>query len=234
MGSPYIQYDDLTAFASEGGYSIVTALDNLSAVFLLSACEVMTMRWLWESPLSRISDNDYQAILDMIAETVYELMTTFAIGQIISTINDISAMDNVLILAGQSVAQSDYPELTTVVPSSWLNGGNIDLPQMNNAGIFGKNESLSNLGTFRGENTHVLTVSEMPSHTHVQDAHVHSEVIPVVTPSAGGEIPALADLTVPTASVTGSTVATNQNTGGDNAHENVQRSLCTYWWIIAK
>lgn len=209
----------------------MTALSDLSAVFLLSACRVMTMKWLWQSPLEKITDAEYQQILQMIAETEYSLMSGFAIGQIMPTVSDLSSYINVLALDGSTVLQADYPELTGVVPASWLVGADIQLPNMNETGVHG--EDGTNLGDVVGENAVTLQISEIPSHTHVQNAHSHSYTQTSAIPTAAGLEPTFADLTTNFPSVTGNTVATNQNTGGDGAHNNIPRSLAVRWWIVA-
>ena len=77
-----------------------------------------------------------------------------------------------------------------------------------------------------GAKTHTLTSAEMPSHTHTQDAHLHSASVLTGT---GLDISVGAS-TIPVAGNTGSTVATNQNTGGGGAHANLQPYLVTYMW----
>lgn len=89
-----------------------------------------------------------------------------------------------------------------------------------------------------GAKTHTLTSSEMPVHTHTQDAHSHTEV--GITGSTGnftgavndtssggtGGSPNSASMAVSTAAAT----ATNQNTGSGSAHNNVQPYIVVYMW----
>lgn len=232
MGSPLIQYSDVAALAAVGGYSTIAALDNLSAAFLLSSCLVMRQRWLWQSPLVKISDATWQDINSMIDEAVYQLMSNFAVGQIIQSVADLSSYDQVLELDGSTVLVADYPTLASVVPASWIVGSDINLPDMSDAGIFG--DGVGSVGTFFGENDVTLTESEMPVHTHIQNSHTHTEVIPSIIPTAAGLEPALASLVTAVPSITGATVATNQTAGSGNSHNNIQRSLLVKWWIIAK
>jgi len=76
-----------------------------------------------------------------------------------------------------------------------------------------------------GEKTHTLTTSEMPSHTHVQDAHTHT--LPVTT---GTGLGLLGGGATSSAGITGSTTATNQTTGGDGAHNNLMPYIAIYMW----
>jgi hypothetical protein len=80
-----------------------------------------------------------------------------------------------------------------------------------------------------GANTHTLITAEMPSHTHVQDAHSHTAPVfatdangPNFDRSAGGGAEGVA--------TTNATTATNQNTGGGEAHNNLQPYIVVYMW----
>jgi microcystin-dependent protein len=97
-----------------------------------------------------------------------------------------------------------------------------------------------------GSKTHTLTTSEMPTHTHVQDAHAHAITDPghlhttnVFTQSGGGGSSTLTTGTISAevstdAQVTGITVnnqtATNQNAGSSAAHNNLQPYIVVYMW----
>lgn len=232
MASPYLQFGKLQALAAGGGYNSSPALSQLSAVFLLSACTYLQEQWLWQNPIAPIDDTTYQDILSMIAQAEADLMTSFAIGQIIPSIGDLSSNDNLLRLDGSTVLQVDYPALAAVVPSAWLVGADIQLPDMREKSLHG--DDTTNVGAIVGENSVTLQIGEMPSHTHMQDAHSHGYTLAVSTPTAAGLEPALASLVTVTPSVTGTSVATNQNTGGDQPHNNVPESLAVYWYIVAR
>lgn len=87
-------------------------------------------------------------------------------------------------------------------------------------------------GETGGSKTHTLTSGEMPSHTHTQDAHSHTVYGAIFQEAGSGTNHR--ELTnsgsggddVASQSVT----ATNQNTGGGSAHNNLQPYVVCYVW----
>jgi microcystin-dependent protein len=85
-----------------------------------------------------------------------------------------------------------------------------------------------------GAKTHTLSSGEMPSHTHTQDAHSHTlnriEVKSNQNFTGTGNNP-LNDAGAATGyASTSSVAATNQNTGGGGAHNNLQPYIVVYMW----
>lgn len=90
----------------------------------------------------------------------------------------------------------------------------------------GSNVDGKTLGATGGEESHTLTVAEMPTHTHIQNAHSHSILIrgnsgnSILSVSSSGVLGTPSQIT-PISSDT----ATNQNTGGGTPHPIMQPTL---------
>jgi len=91
-------------------------------------------------------------------------------------------------------------------------------------GISGSGSGLTarTLGATFGEENHQLVTAELPSHTHTQNAHSHTQTggITPGSPFIGGF--ANGTGTVASTVNVGSTTATNNNTGSDTPHNVMQ------------
>lgn len=139
-----------------------------------------------------------------------------------------------LALDGATYTQDDYPNLYAVIPDVFKDGaGNFTLPDLTGRVIVGSGDAW-NVGDEGGEETHVLTVGEMPSHTHVQDAHHHTTQVKsnttLVSPSGATVVKGNANPALDT----GDTTAVNQNTGGGGAHNNMQPYTVVNYCIVAE
>ncbi len=142
-----------------------------------------------------------------------------------------AVMDGSTITGGQTL----YPSLWAVLPSAFKSGADIVLPDTRGRVSVGRNPSdadFDNVGDTGGAKTVTLTTAQMPSHTHIQDAHYHPEILGEGVLSLGDTVAASTFVRSIFNRVaydsnafkwrTSSDVATNQNTGGGGAHPNLQ------------
>ena len=104
----------------------------------------------------------------------------------------------------------------------------------------GVNTSDTNFNTVEktgGSSTHTLTSTEMPSHTHTQNAHNHGYRLnlkhtdgDIVNGEYVNENLAGGSCRRRYSDITEYSTATNQNTGGGGAHNNLQPYITCYMW----
>ena len=152
-----------------------------------------------------------------------------------------------LLSYGQAVSRTTYANLFAVISTTYGTGDGsttFNLPDLRGRAVAGVDNmggsaasrltstvlSASNtLGATGGTETHTLTSAQMPSHTHVQDAHGHSiQRSNSAATSVGADASALYRPQQSTGASyvdTQSTTATNQNTGGGGAHPIIQPTI---------
>lgn len=151
-------------------------------------------------------------------------------------------------LNGQAVSRTTYSGLFALIGTTYGVGDGsttFNLPNYRGRVLVGQDTGQSEfnvIGETGGAKTHTLTIDEMPSHTHVQNAHLH-DLAGLVrttgsgTTQSGAGIPPhnntpSADQGLATVD-SSSTTATNQNTGGGQAHNNLQPYTVVKWIICA-
>ena len=118
------------------------------------------------------------------------------------------------------------------IPAGWaLCDGNNGTPNLQGRFVLGTDITNNiNIGATGGEAAHVLTINEMPSHTHIQDSHTHIRgtqrtIVETrghgLTISAAFQDRVMVEGTGGPNPETNWTTATNQYTGGGAAHNNM-------------
>lgn len=136
---------------------------------------------------------------------------------------------NLLLCDGATYFNESYPLLAQALGQG---GTTFTLPDLRDKFILGASAGKPS-GTTGGTETHVLTVNEMPSHSHTNTPHSHTEGIAIPTVINGG-IEAPAASASPSASSTGLTSINIDNTGGGQAHENMPPYHALKYAIIAE
>ena len=133
---------------------------------------------------------------------------------------------------------SIYLSMIETNPSILFGKGNWNLtaPGRVLVGIDSGDTDFNESGKSGGAKTHTLTTAQMPSHTHTQNAHNHgvwgsSDTTNTNPPNSfkAGNAQNYQGTGVNQKPIF-DTIATNQNTGGGNAHNNLQPYLTCYIW----
>lgn len=148
-----------------------------------------------------------------------------------------------LLCDGRAVLITQFPFLFNVIGYSFGSNTSADFKLPNPAGRvagaigtgnYSGTVTTRSLGDGTGTETHTLTIDEMPTHNHtITDpghAHSYNSVSAALSVVSGGPT----DDTVLGANTTGTatTGITINNTGGSNAHNNMQPTLFMGNWFI--
>ncbi len=141
-----------------------------------------------------------------------------------------------LICDGTIYDKSDYPTLYDLLdPVYQISGTQFATPDLRGQFLLGESGSHA-IGDTGGAETVTLTVDEMPSHSHIADPHSHTYDYPTVNLDL--ENVGVPDVfgagNPPIPSLTSSEVVTLQNTGGDEAHNNMPPFTVVRYCIVAR
>ena len=156
---------------------------------------------------------------------------TLPIGAILPFSSD-TIPNGWLLCDGRAVSRTEYAELFKAIGTKHGSGDGsttFNLPNPKGRTLVGKDSTdtdFNELGKTGGEKTHTLTVSELPSHSHVINSFRQYETGSSTDSSKLGR-------TTPGADGGNSTIATG-GTGGGQPHNNLQPYLVTNFIIKAK
>lgn len=149
---------------------------------------------------------------------------TLPVGSVISYIKAI-APENWLVCDGSAVSRTDYSELFNVIGTTFGTGDGsttFNLPNLKGKTIVGLDSSdtdFNQIGKNLGEKTHILTIPEMPSHSHLGTPAIYRASSVVQETEINAQ--------------TGRQGYSSE-TGGNQAHNNIQPSFVGCYIIKAK
>lgn len=149
-----------------------------------------------------------------------------------------SAPNGTLPCDGSTFERVDYPQLYAALDSIFIvDGDHFKTPDLRGRAVIGagQGDGLSNraVGATGGEETHVLTVGELAAHTHTNTPHTHTEgtAFPNLTTIGPG---APEPTAIPGTGVTGAAGVAIDNTGSDEAHNNMQPFYALNYCMVAR
>lgn len=151
-------------------------------------------------------------------------VSNLLIGEIIEYAGE-SIPGGYLVCDGSAISRTEYSELFDVIGTLYGSGDGsttFNLPDLRGRVVTGLSTTNSNfnvLGKTGGEETHTLTINEMPSHNH----KMYSPASVTVATGSNYGIPDMNISTTPTT-----------NTGGGQAHNNLQPYITINYLIRAK
>jgi len=189
----------------------------------------------WEQFGSVTPDDMASAMRDMLWNFINE-GTVCMIGAIVSFATA-TVPDGALECDGSTYLQADYPELYSVLDTAFIiDADSFFVPDLRgrvSVGIgTGSGLTARAMNDIFGEETHVLSTAELASHNHTQNPHTHTEITATASIAEVSVVPV--PTAIPGVGVTGASTATNNATGSDTAHNNIQPSVALRMCIIAR
>jgi len=203
---------ELSAIAAEAQNrrSMVLRFDPDVWAFLDQLLTFSSTPWMWSG--------DTDTIDELIGRANQQMSINAMIGSIVWLAGPLQ--DHMLYCDGSSYDQADYPALYDALDSQYKSGTTFTVPNLVAQFIYGA--ASDDLGETGGEEEVTLEIAQMPAHSHDNTPHSHTYTPPVLNLDL--ESPGVPDILgagvgIPTA--TGTVGITIDNTGGDEAHNNL-------------
>lgn len=229
------------------GATVTLNVDSLGAKPLRSApsVELLSGMLIQGTPyVATYNNSDGAFYLQGCGATA--LASSIPVGAVMPYAGSSAPSSNFALLYGQAISQTTYAALYTVIGANAFgtdSGGNFSLPDVRGrviAGLDNMGGSAANritsggsgiTGTTRGATggaeTHTLTTTEMPAHSHTITDPGHSHTYSITITAGGANVPLLGGATsgsINTNSATTGITGTNSN-GSGGAHNITQPTI---------
>lgn len=161
-------------------------------------------------------------------EKTINIEKTVPIGSVVEWFSD-AIPEGWMLLDGSAISRNEYSELFNLFGTKYGEGDGtltFNLPDLRDYVPVGKSSTDTNLneiGKRYGEKTHLLTIAQMPNHTHVVPYHTDDWLRPGYT----------GDEWKISSTINGSNYST-QSAGGNQPHNNMQPSMAVNFIVKAK
>lgn len=231
---------DVLLDQASDGISTTAPLRSTSVAVLFYALGFLDKKRFWldteNDPEDTISDDDWATIQELLGDTWRDLMDA-DVGKMFPFATT-DPPPNTLECDGTTYLRTSFPLLYAVLDAPFIvDADHFTVPDMQSRFIVGAGtgSGLSSYGVNAsgGDESVTLTTAEMPSHSHTDVGHVHTEITAIPTAiTIGAGVPAPSAL--PSAGITGSSSANLTDTGGDGAHENRPPYRAMRWCIACQ
>ena len=214
-----LDFQKISTLASEGGYSGLVLLSNLTAAITLSSGGLLRLLSNWNPQDYDFTQGEIDNINAAIAELEFEIMNSM-IGVIIASVRA-SGISGCLLCDGSIYDKGLYPELYNILdPVFHIDTSSFRVPDYMGKVLISSQSGVYNVGDEGGQETVALTPTNIPSHNHTYEK---TTGIPV---TVGTGAPVYVKSVIPTTGWTGSL-------GDGTAHNNMQPYSVVNYYIVA-